>query len=540
MVVQPDGKILVAGSTPLFSGYLARLLPDGEPDASFGVGGIVVDHGLGRYTSVALEPDGSILGLGNNGTVARYRSDGRLDTSFGQEGHAGFTSITDPSELVVLPDGRILVGGDQEHKLFSPQALLALLSADGRSEEWASGGAFGTYMTNLVGNPDGSVLMTAGAVEGLGRKGLLARFVPGSTPSYGEDYTTLDYPLPEPGWDKSFGDGAGLVAWQWPGERPPAFRAQALASAPSGIFVGGSPGPRLALTHFGQSGVFDAGFGEGGFAMVQGALGSTGSAADAAVTTDGKVLLLGDFRRRGPACERCRTPVLARFLADGRRDPTFGRGGITRLPGVVGPEHGAEALDLTLLAGGDALVAGLASERTARSVLGRIDSSGAADPGFGKRGVLSFKPCAGSGKVQRHNGCLPSAEANVEVRDGPNRSLSLRLVVAPRERWWPIGSLRLELPPALALVPGQARRARFSYRGYGRNARQQGQERGGALVFDRERGMEPGEIVLTVPPGVIRRMGPTPGPPTFRLGVGFSPGYHVSAGTQILTVSGTS
>ena len=541
MVVQPDGKILLAGSTPLFSGYLARLQPNGEPDPSFGHGGIVVDHNVGQFEALALEPDGSVLGLGSytNGLV-RYRPDGSLDTGFGTGGYATFPVISDPSELVLLPDGRILVGGDQNHKLFPPQALLVLLLADGRKEEWISGATFRTYMTNLVGNPDGSVLMTTGGVEALSRKSLLGRFVPGSTPSFGEEYSTITYPQPEPGYDKGFGAGAGFAALQWPGKPPPPFAARALASVPGGIFVAGAPGPRLALARFGEDGTFDAGFGGDGFATVGALPGKSAAAADLAVTPEGKPLLFGDFRSRRFSCEYCRTPVLARFLPGGQHDESFGNGGFVRFPAVVGPEHGAEARDLALLPDGDALVAALARERTSRLVLGRVDSSGRPDGTFGRGGVLSFKPCTGSEAAQRESGCLPSADAALQLREAPDGSLFLRLVVSPRGGWWRIESLRVQLPPSLAPVQEHLRRARFSYRSYGDRLRRQRPElRGGALVFHRKRGMEPGDIVLTVPAGVLRQAGGAAYPLDFRVRVGFSRGYEASAGAQTLVVSAT-
>jgi uncharacterized delta-60 repeat protein len=541
MVVQPDGKIVLAGTTPLSSGYLARLLPDGEPDPSFGVGGVAVDHRLGGIGTVSLEPDGSILAAGSSWRIARYSPEGQLDTSFGADGYAGLNVIDRVDGLVTLPDGRIVAGGNQTHKLFPSEALLVLISADGRTQEWVSGASFRTYMTGLVGNGDGSVLMLAGGEEELGRKSLLTRFVPGSTPSYGNNYSTISYPPPAPVYDKGFGGGAGIVGLSWPGAKPPAFRAHALASTASGIFVAAGVGSRLALVRLSNDGVFDGSFSSGGYATIDGRTGSRGTASSVLVTPAGKVVMLGDFRRPRPGvrCEfLCKTPLLAQFLPDGRRDSSFGSGGIARLPGLRGPSHGAEAGDLALLGNGKILATARGSESTSRVFLGRFRPNGTADSSFGEGGVLRFQPCAGSGAGQRESGCLPSAQAALEVRRAPGGRVSLRLEVNPRDDWWDIGSLRVQLPASLSLRRGQAHRATFSYRIYGdRPWRQPGQARGGTLVFVRTRGMEPGPISLTVPPGVLRRVGPLPATLSLHVQVGFSPGYRVSAGTQNLVVS---
>jgi len=81
---QPDGKLLVAGETSAGATpdnfAVARLNPDGSPDAGFGVGGkATVDFGGGDDTAfaVAVQPDGKILLAGQTtpaGGIATFRS----------------------------------------------------------------------------------------------------------------------------------------------------------------------------------------------------------------------------------------------------------------------------------------------------------------------------------------------------------------------------------------------------------------------------------------------------------------------------------
>src|SRR5207237_6440318 len=85
IVVQPDGKILVAG------GYqLARYNSDGSLDGSFGDAGIAsVPVDAGANLALSLGPNGAILAGGNVGrrfALKRFTDDGVLDSTFGHDG----------------------------------------------------------------------------------------------------------------------------------------------------------------------------------------------------------------------------------------------------------------------------------------------------------------------------------------------------------------------------------------------------------------------------------------------------------------------
>jgi uncharacterized delta-60 repeat protein len=77
---------------------LARYLPSGELDTSFGGTGVVTTA-IGGYSgavSLALQPDGKVIagGWANAGpsfALARYNDDGSLDTSFGNGGVRTYT-----------------------------------------------------------------------------------------------------------------------------------------------------------------------------------------------------------------------------------------------------------------------------------------------------------------------------------------------------------------------------------------------------------------------------------------------------------------
>lgn len=132
-VVTPGGKILVSTSSRAAGGRgdsdarVTRLLPDGQPDPSFGVAGSAdVDFGS-RYDageSVALVANGKILVAGQRQThsvgrgeiysspaVARLGPDGSLDRSFGKKGVRLLAGGGENATLDVAstPDGGVVV-----------------------------------------------------------------------------------------------------------------------------------------------------------------------------------------------------------------------------------------------------------------------------------------------------------------------------------------------------------------------------------------------------------------------------------------------
>ncbi|WP_165065984.1 Ig-like domain-containing protein [Paludisphaera rhizosphaerae] len=121
LAVQPDGKILLAGSS--FGGNasstfaVARWTSDGRLDSAFGSGGKLATDVPGNYDEargVAVQPDGKILvaGSSSNGmTMVRYSAAGTLDASFGTGGIVTKSSATSTTSMVAQSDVGIVVGG---------------------------------------------------------------------------------------------------------------------------------------------------------------------------------------------------------------------------------------------------------------------------------------------------------------------------------------------------------------------------------------------------------------------------------------------
>jgi|GEM_PF-3309332 len=124
MAVQSDNKIIVATGNPLFGGTscIARLLPDGGPDPTFNAGGVGTAKLSSRSNNsgyaTAVLPDGKILVGGDfyyyNGVqrfgIARLLANGTLDSSFvPAELNSYYWSVV--KYMLVQPDGRILLLG---------------------------------------------------------------------------------------------------------------------------------------------------------------------------------------------------------------------------------------------------------------------------------------------------------------------------------------------------------------------------------------------------------------------------------------------
>ena len=125
--MQLDEKIVVAGFTRLngsFSGegFLMRFERDGSIDPEFGPGGYVsgiTENFEFLPSSLAIQADGKIVAVGSRrGTgailqaVVRFNSDGTLDSGFGDNGltsqHCAICTTAGKNDVAIAGDGRIL------------------------------------------------------------------------------------------------------------------------------------------------------------------------------------------------------------------------------------------------------------------------------------------------------------------------------------------------------------------------------------------------------------------------------------------------
>ncbi|WP_048439208.1 hypothetical protein [Caenimonas sp. SL110] len=147
IIVQPDGKIVVAGTsyTGLSSDFgVIRFDADGTLDTSFnGTGKAMIPVGTAfdTGTSAILQPDGKIVIAGSSAradsgddfSLIRLNADGTLDTSFNGTGKilvqlgSNFESAT---SVTLQPDGKIVVAG-YSYNVGAPDFGVLRLNADG-------------------------------------------------------------------------------------------------------------------------------------------------------------------------------------------------------------------------------------------------------------------------------------------------------------------------------------------------------------------------------------------------------------------------
>ncbi|MBA3647417.1 MAG: T9SS type A sorting domain-containing protein [Chitinophagales bacterium] len=127
VAIQSDGKIVVIGFTNKFgSDYaLARYNANGTPDNTFGGSGkIITNFGVDTYSeayAVIIQPDGKIVVAGDTNAgndfsdfgLARYNVSGTLDNTFSGDGKviADIGGYDFGKSVAIQPDGKIVVAG---------------------------------------------------------------------------------------------------------------------------------------------------------------------------------------------------------------------------------------------------------------------------------------------------------------------------------------------------------------------------------------------------------------------------------------------
>ena len=127
LVLQPDGKMVTAGSTNALNErgrdfILARYNPNGSLDSTFGNEGSVsldiFDNSDDYVSGLVIQPDGKIVAAGSSSisgisynALARYNQNGSLDGGFGSGGKVTTVNVSNSGYLVLQPDGKLVMGG---------------------------------------------------------------------------------------------------------------------------------------------------------------------------------------------------------------------------------------------------------------------------------------------------------------------------------------------------------------------------------------------------------------------------------------------
>ncbi|HJU26492.1 MAG TPA: delta-60 repeat domain-containing protein [Rhodanobacteraceae bacterium] len=345
VAVQPDGKLVVAGTTYTNNDFseedfaLARYNPDGTLDTGFGSNGRVTTDfpGLAAVVSAVLvQPDGKILVAGGafplftflgNFELARYNPDGSLDTSFGSGGivTTHFPQGSYAFALALQPDGRIVAAGT-DFVDFSSEAssntdlALARYNIDGSPDiGFGNGGQVITDFNKLNDDAFSVLVQPDGRIVAVGS----AR---SNATDY--DFAAVRY-LVDGRLDTSFGTG-GKVRTDFGGrgfDRARSAALQADGSIVAAGFATARNGGRqnFAVARYGANGVLDTGF--SGDGLLQVSFGSCcQSASGVLLQGNGKIVVAGYPNSESSDSDF----TLARLNPDGSLDSTFGRGGRVR------------------------------------------------------------------------------------------------------------------------------------------------------------------------------------------------------------------
>jgi competence ComEA-like helix-hairpin-helix protein len=392
LVLQPDGKLLVAGTA--FNGIdedlaLARYNSDGSLDPGFGNGGKVTTDFSGVFrvniNTASAEILQSLPGIGPQlaQAIVDYRNqNGLFGTIEGVKMVSGvgpgiFDQIQNlitvgydsGQAIALLPDGRILVAGGSEHDF-----ALARYHSDGSLD--LTFGTNGHVITDLGGfygigldialQPDGKVL-----VSGYG--GEVINF---ALARYHSDGSL----------DTTFGTN-GIVLTHISGED----FGRTVAVQPDGkILVTGQTfvlykGYNFVLVRYTNDGSLDASFGTGGIVSTGFGPISEDGISDALLQPDGKILAVG-LTDAEP--DRIFDFALARYNSDGSLDTTFGIEGKVTTSFGSSDAFGAGAV---LQPDGRIIVVGqnLTPDSGFNFALARYNNDGSLDTSFGDNGRIS-------------------------------------------------------------------------------------------------------------------------------------------------------
>jgi uncharacterized delta-60 repeat protein len=169
MVLQPDGKLVLVGSSSVHGVTLLRVNADGSIDTSFSGDGIAYGTGVsGTAWKVTMQPGGNLIVVdtGSSGVSSwRFDTNGNLDTTWGGTGRVT-TVITGGGQAwnsLPLPDGRVVVGGYAG----GTWAFARYGQGAGVTDwagSWGAGSLFGVCLHELAGG----ALPSAWALAGTG------------------------------------------------------------------------------------------------------------------------------------------------------------------------------------------------------------------------------------------------------------------------------------------------------------------------------------------------------------------------------------
>jgi uncharacterized delta-60 repeat protein len=133
MIRLPDGRFISAGYTnPGYKAYVARFLPNGDRDTTFGDQGVIYYPEVNESVDILQLPDGKMLTLFwisdaiDQTILCRLHPDGQVDTTFGAHGYFNLPDTDQRPRAIVLKDNQVYVSTQKESRIYIHRLLLDL------------------------------------------------------------------------------------------------------------------------------------------------------------------------------------------------------------------------------------------------------------------------------------------------------------------------------------------------------------------------------------------------------------------------------
>jgi len=332
-VVQPDGKILVAGYA--YNGFnsdanfnVVRYNEDGTLDKTFGAKGrVTTDFNNSQdITSsgqaLALQPDGKIIvagtsanGSDNNFAVVRYNSNGLLDSTFGTAGKVttDFGSTLDNAySVAVQENGKIVVAG-YAYDGINIGIALARYNSDGSLDPTLD--TDGRVIINFGGSPVSAVIQPDGKIVAAGA------YDNGSNYDFGIARFNSDGSL-----DGTFGTAGRVFTDFGSDDIPNSVTVQPDAKIVVAGQANNGTSYDFALARYNADGSLDLNFGSNGKVKTDISENSYDEGNSVLIQSDGKIILAGFSEHTVGSGDF----TIARYNSDGTADNSFGTNGISK------------------------------------------------------------------------------------------------------------------------------------------------------------------------------------------------------------------
>jgi len=387
VIVQPDGKILVAGiaTTNVEDFALVRYNTDGSLDTSFGngLGKVTTDFGGGdEGRCIALQADGKII-VGGSTTqgldfaLARYNPDGSLDHTFAGNGMVATAFVEGGTRnvinsIVVQSDGKILATGYLYKSSGNSILALARYNVDGSLDTTFSddGKVFDKNVEEegacIALQPDGKILVTGNSPIG---DIFLKRYNNNGSldTSFGDIDPTVNDPMFRTGKVSTFFSNMGAGGYS------------VILQCDGKIIVAGTCGfleeYDFAIVRYNANGSLDTSF--SGTGKLSTDFGGYDFAYSVALQSDGKIVVAGYSNSSGGNGDG--DFAVARYNVDGSLDTSFAG------TGKLITDFGGNdlAYSVALQPDGKIVVAGTSPINSQEFALVRYNTDGSLDKTFG-------------------------------------------------------------------------------------------------------------------------------------------------------------